>query len=262
MKRRDKTRQPQRTDPFRWLGAIHFNNRGPYSPLPLIRAVNGFQSMGKDRALAAMVEYVRSAKDPALDDVQSLFLVLLCLFDIPNPPGHMPEIPFGASQPPGPVDQRLVPRFPLVLLEDIPLLLYMGTEYAGETSSTKPFLTQLQKFGQIRSRPLHPSDNPFAVLDSLRASPQWLWGRAYRTETGKMHSMDSEEEEYGNQTMMRQLLRLIASVYPRSFLTVPLSLQSSRNPRITPREWRGYTLEWQVLNAYWDPSISDYKKRL
>src|SRR5262245_4248262 len=80
-----------------------YNNGSGYNPRGGIRAVNALQPLGKEKALAAVAEYLRvspvSFDAPA---VEGMFLVLRTLFEIPTPPGHMPVMHMGQPSPIGP----------------------------------------------------------------------------------------------------------------------------------------------------------------
>lgn len=95
-----------------------YNNGWGYNPRSVIRAVNALQPLGKEKALAAVAEYLRVA--PISFDapaVEGMFLVLRTLFEIPSPPGHMPVMMVGAPSPAGPEDRTKIPRFPIHILD-------------------------------------------------------------------------------------------------------------------------------------------------
>src|SRR6266545_2845597 len=78
-----------------------YNDGWGYNPRSVIRAVNALQPLGKEKALAAVAEYLRVS--PVSFDahaVDGMFLVLRTLFEIPNPPGHMPVMLLGQAEDP------------------------------------------------------------------------------------------------------------------------------------------------------------------
>lgn len=139
-----------------------------FDPRPLIRAVNALQPLGKDRALAAIGEFVRVAPpwDPAYE---GMLLVLRVLFDMPKG-GVAPPMVYGARTKPAP-EGPLVPRSPIVLAGDIPFRLVDGHRFSSNPPMGPPLLkSHIERFrglGVIRRAPLHPAADPLAALDAI-----------------------------------------------------------------------------------------------
>ena len=101
-----------------------YNDGWGYNPRSVIRSVNALQPLGKEKALAAVAEYLRVS--PGSFDthaVDVMFLVLRTLFEIPNPLGHMPVMLVGEPSPMEPEDRTKIPRFPIYIQDDIPFLI-------------------------------------------------------------------------------------------------------------------------------------------
>jgi hypothetical protein len=152
--------------------APSYNNGWGYNPRGVIRAVNALQPLGKEKALAAVAEYLRVA--PVSFDasgVDGMFLVLRTLFEIPSPPGHTPIMRVGAPSPVEPEDRTKIPRFPIYVQDDIPFLVVSGYSLSGEAEDPKKHLNYFRKHGVIRSLPLAPPTAPLAsirkALDAL-----------------------------------------------------------------------------------------------
>jgi hypothetical protein len=149
-----------------------YNNGWGYNPRGVIRAVNALQPLGKEKALAAVAEYLRIApywlEGPG---VNGMFLVLRTLFEIPNPPGHMPVMLVGQPSPMGPEDLTKIPRFPIYIQDDIPFLMVSGYSLFGQAEDPKKHLNYFREHGIIRSLPMVPSPDPVAsirrALDAL-----------------------------------------------------------------------------------------------
>lgn len=255
--------QTEKTDPFRWLGQAIPDTGDRADPRALIRAVNGFHTMGKDKALATMDEYVRRhSQEPGNGERDSLYLVLTCLFDVPNPPGYMPEIPFGAPTPPTPSDRTLVPRFPLVIFEDIPLNLVRDYLSVRAVVSPLRHIAYFREHGRLRSRPLAPSPRPLEVMSRLEASPQWLWERSYRSDQtvssfvkDEMVTLKPVTQEWGRAMVREQLLRLVTSIYPiKADQDGHLLLQNDAAGEI----WRKAIREVGRMRLRWDTDKNDY----
>ncbi len=102
-----------------------------HNPLCLIQAVNALQPLGKEKALAAIREYMRVKPPYTNDEGLQVFFILRLLFEIPPDPGYMPRMAVGGPQPAEPADHKLLPLFPLVLMDDIPLDLVIGYSLGG-----------------------------------------------------------------------------------------------------------------------------------
>ena len=64
-----------------------------YNPLSLIKVVNALQALGKQRAMAAIDEYLRVSSEFTSEyGRDGVFLVLRVLFDIPGSTGTMPPM--------------------------------------------------------------------------------------------------------------------------------------------------------------------------
>jgi len=138
-----------------------YNDGWGYNPRSVIRAVNALQPLGKEKALAAVAEYLRVS--PVSFDahaVDGMFLVLRTLFEIPNPPGHMPVMLVGQPSPMGPDDLTKIPRFPIYIQDDIPFLMVSGYSLLGQAEDPRKHLNYFREHGVIRSLPLVPPPDP------------------------------------------------------------------------------------------------------
>jgi hypothetical protein len=152
--------------------APSYNYGWGYNPRGVIRAVNALQPLGKEKALAAVAEYLRIAPHWfEAHGVSGIFLVLRTLFEIPNPPGHMPVMVVGEPSPMAPEDLTKIPRFPIYIQDDIPFLMVSGYSGFGQAEHPKERLNYFRKHGVIRSLPLIPPPDPVAsiqrALDTL-----------------------------------------------------------------------------------------------
>jgi hypothetical protein len=157
-----------------------------YNPRPVIRAVNLLQPLGKEKALAAIDEFLRvSFGFTDRESREGVFLVLRSLFDVPagptvfphnmkSEPGHMPPMLVGAGMP-EPSDKKLLPRFPIAIEGDIPFFLVEGYSLAGRPQQPKAHVDYFRKFGTLRARPLSPTAKPLAALDAFEKSPRWYF---------------------------------------------------------------------------------------
>jgi hypothetical protein len=139
--------------------------------LHLIRVTNDLQPLGKERALAIIGEYAR-IRDVGVDETW-LFLLLRTLFDVPQPPGHMPDMYIGAMSPAPPEDRLRIPRFPIVIVDDIPFSLLWGVTLAGEAEPVTRHVEYFRQHGGIRAAKLRPPDDPYPSFKKLLQSKEW-----------------------------------------------------------------------------------------
>jgi len=101
--------------------------------------------------------------------------VLRVLFDVPDDPGYMPHIYVGAPYPKKPEDPKSVPRFPVLLLDDVPLMLVSGYLLAGEAEHVESHVDYFRKNGRLRAKPLAPTNDPLGVYDQFERSFLWVF---------------------------------------------------------------------------------------
>lgn len=144
-----------------------YNDR--LEPLALVRAVNALHPLGKARALDVVDEFLRVSSwldDPGREGV---FLVMRVLFEVPA--GGMPAMAVGAPSPAPPNDPTLLPRFPIVMIGDLPLKLVGGYMLAGHPQHPEDDVAAFRKVGTLRARPLAPAVTALADLDAFLAGP-------------------------------------------------------------------------------------------
>src|SRR5205823_2534503 len=150
-------------DLLRILGKVpSYNELG--DPLALIHAVNTLQPLGKDEAIAVLAEYLRVTSD--LDDPghEGTFLVMRTLFDPPADIGVFPHMMVGAPDVPFPKDDKDAPRFPIVIVDDIPFDIADGYELDGEAEPPESHLEWMKAHATIRAHPLVPTSTPIETL--------------------------------------------------------------------------------------------------
>jgi hypothetical protein len=138
----------------------------PFEPMALIQAVNALQRLGRDRAVAVLLAYLR-ATPPGQPARDGTFLIARALFDPPASAGALPIMKVGMPEPAAPRDPHVLPRFPLALVDDVPLLVIYGYALAGKPQSAEDHLAELARVGVFRARPLAPPDDPLATIDRI-----------------------------------------------------------------------------------------------
>jgi len=192
--------------------APSYNPGYRFDPKAIIHIVNTLQPLGKEKALTVIDEYLRVASHlrPARE---GLFLVLRVLFDVPADPGYMPRMLVGALMPPGPENPRAVPRYPVFLVDDVPLLLDLQILLIGEAEPVETHVKYFREKGRIRARPLTPGKKPLDLYDcAVTAIRKYYEDKA-------LTSSDKEHPGAGLRAVKvaiaNQLMNLVDSVYRR-----------------------------------------------
>ena len=222
-----------------------------YNPLPVIQIVNALQPLGKEKALAAIGEYIRvSARWKGLTGSDNMFLLLRVLIDVPDSIDPRQIERFGMPSPAGPKDPHRIPRFPIVLVDDIPLMLIRGYALEGVPISMDRVLAFFRDNGQIRPAPLTPTNDPLSAIVHLMNSKQWIYGDTNLQEAGGFSFGGAEDSEDEKSMLMEQLLRLIDLVY-----WMPTDVLGNRLPCGEPPEptWQRIVSEVSALKIKWDP---------
>jgi hypothetical protein len=211
-------------------------------PLLYIQAVNTLQPLGKDKALAAICEYLRVSPDFPGDRIP-IFILLRLLFEVPEDPGYMPRMMVGAPSVKEPEDRKLIPLFPVVLMDDIPLNLVIGYTIGGAMPRVEEDLEYFRRGGKLREHPLHPSDNPLGVLEH---SPQWVLRDEDPAGTNYQWEMNH---------LAQQLLGLIGTVYH-----IEPDHQGKRLPgdRFDRQQWDRIVKDVAALHIRWDAAKNIY----
>jgi hypothetical protein len=220
-----------------------------YDPLRVIRIVNTLQPLGKEKALAAVDEYLRVASDRA-DAREGLFVVLRLLFDIPKVPGHMPAMHVGAPWPwpGGPEGGKRLPRFPVLLLDDVPLLLVSGYVGFGDAEPVERHVSYFRKGGTLRSRPLAPADAPLQVYEKFQRS----YLPTYRDQLGSWACAQVKL------MVINQLLRLVRTVYRCDADAFDYLFAPEVD---VPGRWEKVKVDFAKLRVRWAPQEDRYKFR-
>jgi hypothetical protein len=149
-----------------------------YDPALVVDAVNALQALGKDAALAHVDELIAErGQDPR--GTVGLFWVLRVLFDVPDTPGH-PPVQIGAPTIPPPSRAASLPRFPIVVANDIPLLGLRGFFLGGLAEPVAAHAEHYRAHGTIRAAPLSPS--PEGAMDEFLRQWKAAYGESYPAE--------------------------------------------------------------------------------
>jgi hypothetical protein len=219
--------------------------RDAHNPLFLIQAVNALQPLGKEKAIAALREYTRVEPPYTFEKDMQVFLILRLLFEVPPNPGYMPRMRVGGPQPSEPADSKLLPLFPLVLADDIPLNMVVGYMLFGAAEPVSNHLDYFQQNGSLRQHPLLPGNDPLSLLATLEKLPQWI----YPT------NVDKRIYAWYKGLLANQLLQLIDTVYHAD-----MDERGRPMPHgyFDQRCWDKAVKDVAALHIKWDPAKNIY----
>jgi hypothetical protein len=204
---------------LRYLLSILGQSDSPllFDPLWAIKVVNVLQPLGKEKALAVIQEFDRVG--PFRLNSRDLFLLLRVLFEVPDNPGFMPEWGLGSSEPKDPLDPKRIPRFPIAILDDVPLNLTFMVFYSGQPVPLDAHLDYYRDHGSIRTKPLHPTDKPLQIFTRLFKEYGWLY--------------ENRELGLAKSSVESQLQKLLSTVYrgeiEKGSLPRPVQWDTKRN---------------------------------
>ena len=142
-----------------------------YNPRIVIEAVNQLQGHGSD-ALSLVEQFLVDPDTPK--PATGLFWVLRVLVEVPESQGF-PMVAIGTPTVEPPEDPSQLPRFPIVVLHDVPLLPLRGYTLAGFAQPVEDHLRYYRMHGSVRSRPLHPPESHDSMVGDFAA----MWNAAY-----------------------------------------------------------------------------------
>jgi len=245
----DKPPQQQAIEEQQLRQLLRIIDRAPpldgrrFDPLPVIQIVNALQGLGKEKALAVIDEYLRVAPRWQCDAREGLFVVLRVLFEIPQDIRTMPHMYMGEPSPTNPGDATRLPRFPVVLVDDIPLFLISGYSLVGVPQSVEEHVEYFRKQGRLRAKPLRPTNVPLSVLDQLQPTFRWFYG------------VDERWRVDGKLMIINQLLRLVDSVYR---LDPDREGHRFSERKQLENRWKSLVVEFDKLNVRWNEQKHRY----
>jgi hypothetical protein len=148
------------------IGIVLDNGIVNYHPLDIVKVVNRLMPMGKQEALG-VIEQFEQGQPLALESMCGLFIILRVLFDVPNVPGYHPIMNMGSSQPGPPIQFKSLPLFPVMMIEDLPIMMVTGYTLAGLPDSIGSHIQHFKKKGILRSTLLKPADGQSVTPDYI-----------------------------------------------------------------------------------------------
>jgi hypothetical protein len=159
----------------RELQLINRASRWPFTNpngVELIRAVNGLQPLGKERALAVLEKYVALTQDFGYwSDQEIVFWIIRVLFepvrlgDRISPPAI--AVYFAHRELPEAINW---PLDPMAVYADVPFILGHRIGMAGQPEHPSSHIHWARLHGIIRDDPLVPTANPVAAAEAILQS--------------------------------------------------------------------------------------------
>lgn len=229
----------------RAMGAIYEKHEFDlYSdPLGLIRATNYLYNLGTDKTRAVLKEVSRVGGSGI--EGYWLFWLAFTVFDVPSPPGFFDTPRIGALSPQPPARRTSSPRFPIILIDDVPFSVSVGLSINGLPETFGGYMDRLPRMTLVRSSPLRPPDDPFTALLKLIRSREWAL--IYIDYGVKIPMGDASQS-------LLEVLQLVRTAYPtkegKSFLG-----------SVDWKDFERYHQEYLKLGARWDEKLQCYVRR-
>ena len=210
-----------------------------FDPLTYISAVNSLYDKDKDDIISALKQYNSLDRRQMAPDSTKIFFLLRLLFVPADSKIMFPNIGFGKPLDENNPPTKDYPLYPLVVVQDVPLLIVSGFFLAGVPENPIKHIEFCNVNCNLRSEPLCPPDNPLSLAEILMSSVRW-----YR-----------KELEHDKGMLRAQLLRLIRKVYAE-----PDMDEITFYTRLIPdSSWEKYKIAFDSLNPVWDKKENNYR---
>jgi len=208
-----------------------------FDPGTHIRAVNALLAQSHANLIADLRDHVRTARNRA---GMGVLLLLRLLFEPIGSQTAFPPLCIGKLTDVDSPPLSEYPLYPLVLAEDVPLLIVTGFFLGGLPSDPWSHIKFCEEHCRMRSKALRPPDNPLGLADDVLASPDW-----YRAESDHDHGV-----------LRAQVLRLVRSVH-----RVPGIDEPDFFTKVTSDEvWNKHLESYTAMQAVWDTTNDDYRR--
>jgi hypothetical protein len=214
-----------------------------FDPGTYIRAVNSLHSGARPEVLAGLRAYremLDALPGSRVANSTRLFLLLRVLFMPDDPRGEFPRMCIGAPDDVAPAVSDIGRLYPLVLVQEVPLLIVPGFTLAGDPEDPLAHLEFCERHCQLRATPLRPPASPLHLADALLASAAW-------------HRPDAWRQR--DQAILRaQLLRLVRPAYDAPGVDEAAFFEQLEQPGA----WDEHLSKCKSLNLVWDATANRY----
>ena len=131
-----------------------------YCPALMIECANQCLNENKELLFRSLIKYSESL---STEEQRKIFVFLRVIFELPNDEPYFPAAPIGQPSFGLPEKPELFPRFPILVMSDIPFLLSHSYTLIGYPARAEPEIKRFFKNYELRQRCFEPF-----VEDSLR----------------------------------------------------------------------------------------------
>ena len=153
------------------------------NPLDFVAVVNKLVPLGRDASLAIVREYIRIVDGDVPD---CLYLIPYILF--PDCQAPLTSLGLGAPEPPRPTEAAACRTFPIVIVNDYPLVLIYGFLLAGRKQPLEHLLTLFEGDCKPRVKLLCPHGTLDVVMKKISKEYPWVFRDTSESTEGSMRS--------------------------------------------------------------------------
>jgi hypothetical protein len=208
--------------------ALNACDRGPYSALLTIRAINAVVDLGPQQSRTFLDRYFKSLGSRGKGN---LYPFIRCIFDVQRN-GYLALPRGGKWDPMPPINLRLSPRFPCDLIGDVPLVI---ASVVTQPEAEGRHYIYLSTFGKLRTRPLVPTNRPWLLV-------------------GPSRTADNVSFSSTREAINQDILSLVSTAYrPKGYVGGKPSPYTH-----DPAGWRATCAQMQSVGMYWNPNQQMY----
>lgn len=227
---------------------LRSDSQGLQDPLWLIQRANELIPLGRDKALAIILEADRLAQAVNKGSYALLLRIILEVPQVGGFPDSVAPFPFSFK-----AGVNVDKTWPVLSQGDIPFIYPLWGIHSGRPHYIREDLETITDH-RLRSSTLHPADDPFkALIDLMSGSDSPLDSIA--EDGGKEPRSLSHDESLGyiEVTMLDQVLALVRTAYR------PATRDRIRDARLRYRsELKRFHREFLALKPRWDASRQMY----
>lgn len=230
------------------LQGIYETAKQNHNPAKLIQITNALYSLGKENSIVILELFDGLLPPRNFTDVH--YLIPRILFDVPEDPGYLPGMLIGASLTVPNSGIKELPRFPIILIDDVPLELY-GPFFilAGVRQTFPDYIKDFREKGIFRKLPLRPKGNPMALMDQFEQTAGFLFPEKKSFEVNNFNPTIAFERL----VIMIQIESFIKPVY-----IIPEKYKSVNNMTREQfyKNWESISQDFSRVRYKWDAEKS------
>lgn len=219
------------------------------SKTKMIQVVNILHSLGKENSIVILELFDGLLPAGKFNGVH--YRIPRILFDVPEDPGYFPDMGIGATLTLPGIGTKVLPRFPIILIDDVPLEL-SGLYFilAGSSQTFPDYIKDFREKGIFRKLPLRPKGNPMALMEQFENTAGFLFPEKQSFEVNKNNNPTIAFERL---VIMNQIESFIKPVY-----IIPEKYKSVRNMTKDQfyKNWESISQDFSKVRYKWDAEKS------